>query len=115
MIFYSTGYIWYDDPENDKQKWKVHKDDNEICFESVKWPNYYLTYNDEYYHCCNRNVDNSYNCTAIFDTRFSNWLCTACNSISRSVKTCWRASIFEENAIIPPRQNCDLILFNSKL
>ena len=69
LIFNSTGYIYYDDPENDKQKWRVHKDDDKICFESVKWAKYYLSYNDNYYNCCADNNYNSYesgNCTATF-------------------------------------------------
>ena len=109
-----TGFIWYDEPGNDKQKWRAHKDNNTICFESVKWPKYFLsfhTYNPEelgvpsgYYRCC-RYIPES--CTSYPDALCDNWLCTACNRWMDPIKTCWKASIFDENAIVTPRRNVD--------
>ena len=117
ISIFSKGYIYYDDPENDKQKWKIHKDGSMLCFESVKWPEYYLTYYDRFYECCYGDpkgvTPSDRNCTEYQDDNWLNDLCTACNS--KPGKICWKASIYEEKEIVSPRYQCDYFIFSTKI
>ena len=102
LIFYWTGNVYYDDPGNDKQKWRVHKDGFMILFESVKWPGFYLDFGDQI-RCptCSLEPDG----TCKWEVYLSNGLlCTNCSDWVK--KVWWRTSIFDENAVIDSSDDC---------
>ena len=80
LTFYDfTGWIYYDVfSNNDKQKWKVHREssvgNSKIAFESVKWPDYWLTGNG-------RKGSDGYLCTACIPLTLGGY----------TVKTWWTA------------------------
>ena len=84
-----------------------------VCFESVKWPRHYIHYHSRFIDCC---YFDGKPCTTIHgDTMFINHplydslLCTECAGGPLGVskpQQCkyWIASIFDENAIVPPKE-----------
>ena len=99
LIFYLIGYVYYDDPENEKQKWIIHKDGFMVSFESAKWPGFYLEFGDQVAcHICSLDP---MRCKVYYSDGV---LCTNCNPWVK--KVWWRTSIFVENAVIPQTDEC---------